>query len=168
MRCARRSVNLESIPAPAGEMPVVLGAGWPAVLLHEAVGHGFEGDFNRKKTSVFSGMMNKRVASKGVTVVDDGTIAHRRGSINIDDEGTPSQRNVLIEDGIMVGMLQDRLNARLMGLPPTGNGRRESYSHKPLPRMTNTFMVSGNDTQADMIASVKNGIYAPTIRRRSG
>ena len=154
-------VNLESIPAPAGEMPVVLGPGWPAVLLHEAIGHGFEGDFNRKKTSVYSEMMGKRVASKGVTVVDDGTLPNRRGSLNIDDEGTPTQRNVLIEDGIMVGMMQDRLNARLMGVPPTGNGRRESYAHKPLPRMTNTFMVAGNHTQEEMIASIKNGIYAP-------
>lgn len=154
-------VNLESIPAPAGEMPVVLGSGWPAVLLHEAVGHGFEGDFNRKKTSVFSGMLGKRVASKGVTVVDDGTLPNRRGSLNIDDEGTPTQRNILIDDGIMVGMMQDRLNARLMGVAPTGNGRRESYAYKPLPRMTNTFMVAGNHTQEEMIASVKNGIYAP-------
>ncbi len=154
-------VNLESIPAPAGEFPVVLGPGWPAVLLHEAIGHGFEGDFNRKKTSVYSEMMGKRVASKGVNVVDDGTIPNRRGSLNIDDEGTPTQRNVLIEDGIMVGMMQDRLNARLMGLPPTGNGRRESYAHKPLPRMTNTFMEAGTHTQDEMIASVKNGIYAP-------
>lgn len=154
-------VNLESIPAPAGEFPVVLGPGWPAVLLHEAIGHGFEGDFNRKKTSVYSDMLGKRVASKGVTVVDDGTLPNRRGSLNIDDEGTPTQRNVLIDDGIMVGMMQDRLNARLMGVAPTGNGRRESYAHKPLPRMTNTFMVAGNHTQDEMIQSVKNGIYAP-------
>jgi TldD protein len=154
-------VNLESIPAPAGEFPVVCGAGWPAVLLHEAVGHGLEGDFNRKKTSVFSGFMGQMVAAKGVTVVDDGTLQGRRGSLNIDDEGTPSQRNVLIEDGKLVGLMQDRLNARLMGVKPTGNGRRESYAHKPLPRMTNTMMLNGNYSEEEIIASVKNGIYAP-------
>jgi TldD protein len=154
-------VNLESVPAPAGEFPVVCGSGWPAVLLHEAVGHGLEGDFNRKKTSVFSGFMGQMVAAKGVTVVDDGTIAGRRGSLNIDDEGTPTQRNVLIEDGKLVGLMQDRLNARLMGVKPTGNGRRESYAHKPLPRMTNTMMLSGKHTEEEIIASVKNGIYAP-------
>ena len=153
--------NLEAVPAPAGEFPVVLGAGWPAVLLHEAVGHGLEGDFHRKKTSVFTDMLGKQVASRGVTVVDDGTIPGRRGSLNIDDEGTKTQRNVLIEDGILVGLMQDRLNARLMGMQPSGNGRRESYSSKPLPRMTNTFMENGAHTQAEIIASVKNGIYAP-------
>lgn len=154
-------VNLESVAAPAGDFPVVCGAGWPAVLLHEAVGHGLEGDFNRKKTSVFSDMMGKMVAAKGVTVVDDGTIKNRRGSLNIDDEGTPTQRNILIEDGKLVGLMQDRLNARLMGVQPTGNGRRESYAHKPLPRMTNTFMLNGKYSEEEIIASVKNGIYAP-------
>lgn len=154
-------VNLESIPAPAGELPVVLGSGWPAVLLHEAVGHGLEGDFNRKKTSVFTGLIGEQVASKGVTVIDDGTIKDRRGSLNVDDEGTPTQRNVLIEDGKLVGYMQDRLNARLMGVEPTGNGRRESYACKPLPRMTNTFMLAGDKTQEEIIASVDKGIYAP-------
>jgi TldD protein len=142
-------------------MSVVLGKGWPGVLLHEAVGHGLEGDFNRKGTSAFAGLMGQRVAAKGVTVVDDGTLAGRRGSLNIDDEGTPTQCNVLIEDGKLVGLMQDRLNARLMGVKPTGNGRRESYAHKPLPRMTNTMMLSGKHTEAEIIASVKNGIYAP-------
>jgi TldD protein len=154
-------VNLDSVPAPAGEFPVVCGAGWPAVLLHEAVGHGLEGDFNRKKTSVFSGFMGQMVAAEGVTVVDDGTLAGRRGSLNIDDEGTPTQHNVLIENGKLVGLMQDRLNARLMGVKPTGNGRRESYAHKPLPRMTNTMMLNGKHTAEEIIASVKNGIYAP-------
>ena len=154
-------VNLDSVPAPAGELPVVLGNGWPAVLLHEAIGHGLEGDFHRKKTSVYTDMVGKLIASKGVTVVDDGTIAGRRGSLNVDDEGTPTQRNVLIEDGILVGLMQDRLNARLMGVKPTGNGRRESYAHKPLPRMTNTIMLAGDKTQEEMIKSVKNGIFAP-------
>lgn len=154
-------VNLESVPAPAGDLPVVCGAGWPAVLLHEAVGHGLEGDFNRKKTSVFTEMMGKRVASKGVTVVDDGTLPDRRGSLNIDDEGTPTQRNVLIEDGILVGLMQDRHNAKLMDVPATGNGRRESYACKPLPRMTNTMMLNGSHTQEEMIRSVKRGIFAP-------
>lgn len=153
-------VNLESRPAPAGEMPVVLGPGWPAVLLHEAVGHGLEGDFNRKKTSVFSGLMGDMVAAKGVTVVDDGTIGKRRGSLNIDDEGTPTGKNVLIENGRLVGLMQDRMNARLMGAKPTGNGRRESFEHKPLPRMTNTIMLSGDKTREEIISSVKSGIYA--------
>jgi len=154
-------VQLEAIAAPAGEMDVVLGPGWPGVMLHEAVGHGLEGDFHRKGTSVFNDMLGKKVASEHVSVVDDGTIEGRRGSITIDDEGTPSQRNVLIENGILVGLMQDRLNARLMGVAPTGNGRRESYAHKPMPRMTNTFMLSGPATPADIISSVKRGIYAP-------
>lgn len=153
-------VNLDAIPGPAGEMTVVVGAGWPGVLLHEAVGHGLEGDFNRKKTSAFAGLLGQRVAAPGVTVVDDGTIANRRGSITIDDEGTPSSYNVLIEDGILRGFMQDRLNARLMGVAPTGNGRRESYAHPPMPRMTNTYMLNGQHDPAEMIASVKNGIYA--------
>jgi TldD protein len=153
-------VNLGSIPAPAGEMAVVLGPGWPGVMLHEAVGHGLEGDFNRKSTSAFSGKIGSRVASPGVTVVDDGTIPDRRGSISIDDEGTPSARNVLIEDGILVGYLQDRLNARLMGVAPTGNGRRQSYAHAPIPRMTNTFMLAGDKEPGEIIASVAKGIYA--------
>jgi len=153
-------VNLESIPAPAGEMDVVLGAGWPGVMLHEAVGHGLEGDFNRKKTSVFAGLMGQRVASKGVTVVDDGTMQLRRGSLSIDDEGTPTNRTVLIEDGILVGYMQDRQNARLMGMSPTGNGRRQSYAHVPMPRMTNTYMIAGDRDPAEIIASVKNGVYA--------
>jgi len=153
-------VNLESVPAPAGEMTVVCGPGWPGVLLHEAIGHGLEGDFNRKGTSAFSGRIGERVAAPGVTVVDDGSIASRRGSLTIDDEGTPTQRNVLIEDGILVGYMQDRLNARLMGVPATGNGRRESFAHAPMPRMTNTFMLGGRDDPADILAQVKNGIYA--------
>lgn len=153
-------VNLEAIPAPAGEMPVVLGSGWPGVLLHEAVGHGLEGDFNRKKTSVFSGLMGERIASKGVTIVDDGTIPDRRGSITIDDEGTPSENTVLIEDGILTGYMQDRLNARIMGVKPTGNGRREDYASPVIPRMTNTYMLAGNNTLDEMISSVKRGIYA--------
>ncbi len=152
-------VNLESIPAPAGEMQVVLGPGWCGVLLHEAIGHGLEGDFNRKGTSAFSGLMGKQVASKGVTVVDDGTLPNRRGSLSIDDEGTPSSRTVLIEDGILTGYIQDRLNARLMGMRATGNGRRESFAAQPMPRMTNTFMLGGDASQADLIASVKNGLY---------
>lgn len=152
-------VNLESVPAPAGEMQVVMGAGWCGVLLHEAIGHGLEGDFNRKGTSAFSGLLGKQVASKGVTVVDDGTIPDRRGSISIDDEGTPSSRNVLIEDGILTGYIQDRLNARLMGMRATGNGRRESYAHQPMPRMTNTYMLGGSDAPSDIIHSVKRGIY---------
>ena len=161
-------VNLEAVPAPAGEMDVVLGPGWPGVMLHEAVGHGLEGDFNRKKTSAFAGLMGQRVAAKGVTVVDDGTIATRRGSLSIDDEGTPTNRTVLIEDGILVGYMQDRQNARLMGMKPTGNGRRESYAHVPMPRMTNTYMLAGNNDPAEIIASVKNGIYAVQFRRRPG
>src|SRR5262249_31450123 len=136
-------VNLEAVPAPAGEMDVVLGPGWPGVMLHEAIGHGLEGDFNRKKTSAFAGLMGARVAARGVTVVDDGTIAQRRGSLTIDDEGTPTNRTVLIEDGILVGYMQDRQNARLMNMRPTGNGRRESHAHAPMPRMTNTYMLAG-------------------------
>jgi TldD protein len=153
-------VNLDAMPAPAGEMHVVLGPGWPGVMLHEAVGHGLEGDFNRKRTSAFAGLMGQRVASKGVTVVDDGTIAQRRGSLSIDDEGTPTNRTVLIEDGILVGYMQDRQNARLMGMKPTGNGRRQSYAHVPMPRMTNTYMLAGGRDPAEIIASVKDGIYA--------
>ncbi|HYC04098.1 MAG TPA: metalloprotease TldD [Azospirillaceae bacterium] len=153
-------VNLGSIPAPAGEMPVVLGPGWCGVLLHEAVGHGLEGDFNRKQTSVFSSMIGQRVASKGVTVVDDGTIENRRGSLSVDDEGTPTQCTTLIEDGILVGYMQDRLNARLMGVRPTGNGRRQSFAHVPMPRMTNTIMRSGDRPKEEILASVKRGIYA--------
>ncbi len=153
-------LNLEARPAPAGEFSVVLGPGWPGVLLHEAVGHGLEGDFNRKGSSAFSGRMGQRVAAKGVTVLDDGTMAQRRGSLSVDDEGVPTQRNVLIEDGILKGYLQDRLNARLMGVSPTGNGRRESYAHVPMPRMTNTFMLSGKTPAAEVIASLKKGIYA--------
>jgi TldD protein len=154
------SVNLAAKPAPAGEMTVVLGPGWPGILLHEAVGHGLEGDFNRKGSSTFAGRIGQRVAAKGVTVVDDGTIADRRGSLSIDDEGNPTQRTVLIEDGILVGYLQDTLNARLMGVPVTGNGRRESFAHLPLPRMTNTIMLAGQHEPSEIIASVKNGLYA--------
>ena len=153
-------VNMESIPAPAGEMTVVLGAGWPGILLHEAIGHGLEGDFNRKKTSAFSGLLGKRIAAPGVTVVDDGTLADRRGSLTVDDEGTPTGRTVLIEDGILTGFLQDRLNARLMGMRPTGNGRRQSYAHAPMPRMTNTVMLNGSATPDEVIRSVSKGIYA--------
>jgi TldD protein len=153
-------INLEAVPAPAGEMDVVLGPGWPGVMLHEAVGHGLEGDFNRKQTSAFAGLMGQRVAAKGLTVVDDGTIAQRRGSLSIDDEGTPSNRTLLIEDGILVGYMQDRQNARLMGMKPTGNGRRESFAHVPMPRMTNTYMLAGTHDPGEIIASVKNGIYA--------
>ncbi|MYF08619.1 MAG: metalloprotease TldD [Rhodospirillaceae bacterium] len=152
-------VNLESVPAPAGEMPVVLGPGWTGVLLHEAVGHGLEGDFNRKRTSTFSGRIGEQVAARGVTVVDDGTMADRRGSLTIDDEGTPTGRTVLIEDGILRGYMQDRLNARLMGVTPTGNGRRESYAHHPMPRMTNTFMLSGGEAPEDILKSVDRGLY---------
>ncbi|HEX7007464.1 MAG TPA: metallopeptidase TldD-related protein, partial [Alphaproteobacteria bacterium] len=148
-------VNLGSIPAPAGEMPVVLGPGWPGILLHEAIGHGLEGDFNRKKTSAFAGLMGQRIAAKGVTVVDDGTLPDRRGSLTIDDEGTPSQSTTLIEDGILVGYIQDRLNARLMGMKPTGNGRRESFAHSPMPRMTNTYMLAGQHDPQEIIGSVK-------------
>lgn len=153
-------INLEAIPAPAGEMDVVLGSGWPGVMLHEAVGHGLEGDFNRKKTSAFAGLMGQQVAAKGVTVVDDGTMHARRGSLSIDDEGTPTNRTVLIEDGILVGYMQDRQNARLMGMKPTGNGRRESHAHVPMPRMTNTYMLAGTHDPKEIIASVKNGLYA--------
>ncbi|PYF02948.1 microcin-processing peptidase 2 [Rhodopseudomonas faecalis] len=153
-------INLEAVPAPAGEMDVVLGPGWPGVMLHEAVGHGLEGDFNRKQTSAFAGLLGQQVAAKGVTVVDDGAIAARRGSLSIDDEGTPTSRTVLIEDGILVGYMQDRQNARLMNMAPTGNGRRESYAHLPMPRMTNTYMPAGNRDPAEIIAAVKNGIYA--------
>jgi TldD protein len=152
--------NLESRPAPAGEMTVVLGPGWPGILLHEAVGHGLEGDFNRKGSSAFSGRIGQRVAAKGVTVLDDGTIADRRGSLNVDDEGNPSQRNVLIEDGILRGYIQDSLNARLMGVKPTGNGRRESYAHIPMPRMTNTYMLGGDKDPAEIVAGIKKGLYA--------
>lgn len=153
-------VNLDSRAAPAGEMPVILGPGWPGILLHEAVGHGLEGDFNRKKTSAFAGLLGQRVAAPGVTVIDDGTIQDRRGSITIDDEGTKSQKNVLIEDGILKGYMQDRQNARLMGVAPTGNGRRESYAHAPLPRMTNTYMLGGDQAPEEILKSVKNGLYA--------
>jgi TldD protein len=153
-------VNLEAVAAPAGEMDVVLGSGWPGVMLHEAVGHGLEGDFNRKKASAFAGLMGQRVAAKGVTVVDDGTIAARRGSLSIDDEGTPTNRTVLIEDGVLVSYMQDRQNARLMNMKPTGNGRRESHAHVPMPRMTNTYMLAGRHDPKEMIASVKNGLYA--------
>ena len=153
-------VNLDSRPAPAGEMEVVLGSGWPGILLHEAIGHGLEGDFNRKKTSAFAGLMGQRVASPGVTVVDDGTLPDRRGSLTVDDEGTPSGRTVLIEDGVLVGYLQDRLNARLMDMRPTGNGRRQSYAHAPMPRMTNTVMLGGSSSPDEMIASVRRGLYA--------
>jgi TldD protein len=155
--------NLESVAAPAGEMPVVLGPGWPGVLLHEAVGHGLEGDFNRKGTSAFSGRIGDRVAAPGVTVVDDGAMEQRRGSLTIDDEGTPTGRTVLIEDGILKGYLQDRLNARLMGMAPTGNGRRESFAHAPMPRMTNTFMLAGKDDPAELVERVKDGIYAKSF-----
>ena len=158
LRIAR--VNLAAEAAPAGVMDVLLGPGWPGILLHEAVGHGLEGDFNRKKTSAFAGLMGQRVAAPGVTVVDDGTIPDRRGSISIDDEGTASARNVLIEDGILVGYLQDRQNARLMGVAPTGNGRRESHAHAPMPRMTNTFMLAGDADPAAMLADLRDGIYA--------
>ncbi|MBZ0223312.1 MAG: metalloprotease TldD [Dokdonella sp.] len=153
-------VNLEAVPAPAGNMTVVLGPGWPGVLLHEAIGHGFEGDFNRKGTSAFAGMLGERVAADGVTVVDDGSLAGRRGSLSIDDEGTPSQCTVLVENGIMKGYLQDKLNARLMGMAPTGNGRRESFAHLPMPRMTNTYMLPGKRDPGEIIASVDKGLYA--------
>ncbi|MFP7721904.1 metalloprotease TldD [Lysobacter sp. A3-1-A15] len=153
-------VNLEAVDAPAGIMPVVLGNGWPGVLLHEAVGHGLEGDFNRKGTSTYAGRMGQRVASPGVTIVDDGTLPGRRGSLNVDDEGHPTQCTTLIEDGVLVGYMQDTLNARLMGVAPTGNGRRESFAHLTMPRMTNTYMRAGNDDPADMIRSVKRGLYA--------
>ncbi len=153
-------VNLEAVDAPAGIMPVVLGNGWPGVLLHEAVGHGLEGDFNRKGTSTYAGRMGQRVAAPGVTIVDDGTLPGRRGSLNVDDEGNPTQCTTLIEDGVLVGYMQDTLNARLMGVAPTGNGRRESFAHLTMPRMTNTYMRAGNDDPEDMIRSVKRGLYA--------
>ncbi len=152
--------NLEARPAPAGEMSVVLGSGWPGILLHEAIGHGLEGDFNRKGSSAFSGRLGQRVAAKGVTVLDDGTLPDRRGSLNVDDEGNASQRNVLIEDGILKGYIQDAMNARLMGVKPTGNGRRESYAHVPMPRMTNTYMLAGDKSPEEIVASLKKGLYA--------
>ncbi|MBJ2152007.1 metalloprotease TldD [Paracoccus sp. IB05] len=158
IRIAR--VNLTAVPAPAGMMDVVLGPGWPGILLHEAIGHGLEGDFNRKQTSAFAGLMGRQIASKGVTVLDDGTLPDRRGSLTFDDEGTPSGKNVLIEDGVLVGYMQDRQNARLMGVAPTGNGRRESYAHIPMPRMTNTYMLSGQDDPAAVLADLKDGIWA--------
>ncbi|MEC8293871.1 MAG: metalloprotease TldD [Pseudomonadota bacterium] len=154
------AVNLEAVPAPAGVMDVVLGPGWPGILLHEAIGHGLEGDFNRKGSSAFAGLMGQRIAAPGVTVLDDGTIPDRRGSISFDDEGTPSGKNVLIDDGILVGYMQDRQNARLMGVAPTGNGRRESYAHAPMPRMTNTYMLGGKAKPEDIVADLKDGIYA--------
>jgi len=153
-------VNLEAIPAPAGSMTVVLGSGWPGILLHEAIGHGLEGDFNRKGTSAFSGRIGERVASPLCTVVDDGTLTSRRGSLSIDDEGTPTQCTTLIEDGILKTYMQDKLNARLMGVQPTGNGRRESYAHTPMPRMTNTYMLPGESDPEEILQSVKNGLYA--------
>ncbi|WP_166422623.1 metalloprotease TldD [Paraglaciecola sp. 20A4] len=156
-------VNMRAVAAPAGQMPVVLGSGWPGVLLHEAVGHGLEGDFNRKGASTFSGRMGQQVASTGCTIVDDGTLANRRGSLSVDDEGTPSQYNVLIKDGILTGYMQDKLNARLMGVKPTGNGRRESYAHLPMPRMTNTYMLAGQYEPEEIISTIKNGIYAPNF-----
>jgi TldD protein len=160
---AQALVNLESVAAPAGEMTVLLGPGWPGVLLHEAVGHGLEGDFNRKGTSAFSGKMGQQVAAEGVTVVDDGSILDRRGSLSIDDEGTPTQENVLIENGILKSYMQDRLNARLMGVAPTGNGRRQGYAHAPMPRMTNTFMRSGHDDPQELLSRVKKGIFAKSF-----
>jgi TldD protein len=156
-------VNLEAVAAPAGETTVLLGPGWPGILLHEAIGHGLEGDFNRKKTSTFSEKLGQRVAARGVTVVDDGSIENRRGSLSIDDEGTPTQENILIEDGILKGYMQDRLNARLMGVAATGNGRRESYGHAPMPRMTNTFMRGGQDDPAELLSRVKTGIFAKSF-----
>lgn len=160
---AQAEVNLRSVDAPAGEMTVLLGPGWPGIILHEAIGHGLEGDFNRKGTSAFSGRVGTRVAAPGVTVVDDGSIADRRGSLSIDDEGTPTQENILIEDGILKGYMQDRLNARLMGVAPTGNGRRQGYAHAPMPRMTNTFMRGGNDDPAELLSRVKKGIFAKSF-----
>ena len=153
-------VNLDARPAPAGQMTVVLGPGWPGILLHEAIGHGLEGDFNRKGSSTFSGMIGERVAAKGVTVVDDGTLPDRRGSLNIDDEGNPTQCTTLIEDGILKGYIQDTMNARLMQMPVTGNARRESFAHLPMPRMTNTYMLGGDRDPAEILASVKHGLYA--------
>ncbi|MEY8830305.1 metalloprotease TldD [Sedimentitalea sp. XS_ASV28] len=153
-------VNLDAVPAPAGVMDVALGPGWPGILLHEAIGHGLEGDFNRKGASAFAGLMGKQVAARGVTVLDDGTLPDRRGSITVDDEGTPSRRNVLIEDGTLVGYMQDRQNARLMGVPATGNGRRQSYAHAPMPRMTNTYMMGGDADPADLVSEIRDGIWA--------
>ena len=153
-------VNLDSRPAPAGDVPVVLGPGWPGILLHEAIGHGLEGDFNRKGTSAFAGLLGQRIASPGVTVVDDGTLPDRRGSLTVDDEGTPSGRTTMIEDGILTGYIQDRMNARLMGVAPTGNGRRQSYAHAPMPRMTNTVMLGGDRAPADLLHGIKRGLYA--------
>jgi TldD protein len=160
---AQALVNLDSVAAPAGEMTVVLGPGWPGVLLHEAIGHGLEGDFNRKGTSAFSGRVGERVAAPGVTVVDDGSLADRRGSLSIDDEGTPTQCTTLIEDGILKGYIHDRLNARLMGVEPTGNGRRQGFAHAPMPRMTNTFMLGGNEDPDSILARAGNGIYAKSF-----
>jgi TldD protein len=160
---AQALVNLDAVAAPAGEMTVVLGPGWPGILLHEAIGHGLEGDFNRKGTSAFAGLIGERVAAPGVTVVDDGTLAERRGALTIDDEGTPTSRTVLIEDGILKGYLQDRMNARLMGVAPTGNGRRESYAHAPMPRMTNTMMTGGSEDPGEILRSAKSGIYAKSF-----
>jgi TldD protein len=154
------AVNLDAIAAPAGMMDVVLGPGWPGILLHEAIGHGLEGDFNRKGSSAFAGLMGQRIAAPGVTVLDDGTLPNRRGSINIDDEGTASQKSTLIEDGILTGLMQDRQNARLMGVKPTGNGRRQSYAHMPMPRMTNTYMLGGETEPQDIVSSLKDGLYA--------
>jgi TldD protein len=153
-------LNLESVAAPAGEMEVVLGPGWPGILLHEAIGHGLEGDFNRKKTSAFAGLLGQRIAAPGVTVVDDGTLPDRRGSLTVDDEGTASGRTVLIEDGVLTGFIQDRQNARLMGVAPTGNGRRQSYAHSPMPRMTNTVMLGGGHEPEEILRSVRRGLYA--------
>ncbi|HFC04610.1 MAG TPA: metalloprotease TldD, partial [Rhizobiales bacterium] len=153
-------IAMDSIPAPAGEMDVVLGPGWPGILLHEAIGHGLEGDFNRKGTSAFAGLMGEKIAADGVTVVDDGTLEHRRGSLSFDDEGTPTSSTTLIEDGRLTGFMQDRLNARLMGVAPTGNGRRQSFAHMPMPRMTNTYMLNGERDHDEIIASVKHGLYA--------
>ena len=163
MALAQALVNLDAVAAPAGEMTVVLGPGWPGILLHEAIGHGLEGDFNRKGTSAFAGLIGQRVAAPGVTVVDDGASDARRGSLSIDDEGTPTERTVLIEDGILKGYMQDRLNARLMGVKPTGNGRRESFNHAPMPRMTNTFMLGGKDDPGEILSRAKSGIYAKSF-----
>jgi TldD protein len=160
---AQALVNLDAVDAPAGETTVLLGPGWPGIILHEAIGHGLEGDFNRKGSSAFAGRIGERIGAPGVTVIDDGSIADRRGSLSIDDEGTPSQENILIEDGILKGYMQDRLNARLMGVAPTGNGRRESYAHAPLPRMTNTFMRAGTDDPAELLSRVKSGIFAKSF-----
>jgi TldD protein len=157
------AVQMEAVAAPAGAMPVVLGPGWPGILLHEAVGHGLEGDFNRKGTSAFSGRVGERVAPKECTIVDDGTMPNRRGSLAIDDEGTPGKYNVLVENGILRGYMQDKLNARLMGVAPTGNGRRESFAHMPMPRMTNTYMLAGPHAPEEIIASVAKGLYAPNF-----